>query len=143
MRLIVIAFVLCSVAAASAHEGVKNPAVMKRMQGMTEIAAQLQVIGDMAKGEAAFDAKAARAAASGIATHAAAAPALFEAREDDPKSEAKPAIWENFEDFSRLSLELEEIATDLSATISAPDDLRPALQRLGQNCKACHTDYRE
>ncbi|MEM9426633.1 MAG: cytochrome c [Pseudomonadota bacterium] len=126
-----------------AHEGVENPAVMERMHGMKQIAAHLKVIGDMAKGEAAFEAEAARNAASGIAKHAAAAPALFEAREDDPKSEAKPAIWENFEDFTRLSLELEVIATDLSATISTPEDLRPALQQLGQNCKACHTDYRE
>lgn len=125
------------------HEGVQNPAVEKRMQGMKEIAAHVEVIGKMAKGAAAFDASAARAAASGIVIHAAAAPRLFEQPEDDPKSEAKPAIWENFEDFTAKSRELEGIAAELSSTISTLADLGPALQRLGDNCKACHQLYRE
>ena len=143
MRPFAILLTLSAAPAASAHEGVKNPAVMARMHGMKEIAAHLKVIGDMAKGERTFQAETARSAAAGIATHAAAAPALFEAPEDDPKSEAKPAIWESFDKFTALSLEMEAIAVDLAETIATPDDLGTALQRLGQNCKACHTDYRE
>ncbi len=138
-----ITLTLFTATAGLAHEGVQNPAVMKRMHGMKEIQAHLKLIGDMAKGEAAFDAAAARSAAAGIAAEAAAAPALFEAPEDDPKSEAKPAIWEDFADFTAKSLELEDIASGLATSISAPDDLRPALQRLGENCKACHQLYRE
>ncbi|MEO1538071.1 MAG: cytochrome c [Pseudomonadota bacterium] len=130
-------------AAAVGHEGVKNPAVMARMNGMSAIASELKVIGEMAKGVTAFDAVQARAAAVAIAGHAAETPELFAAPESDPKSEALPAIWENFDDFTEKALELEAIAGDLSQTLNAREDLRPALQSLGENCSSCHKAYRE
>lgn len=113
------------------------------MDGMSAIAENLKVIGTMAKGEIAFDANAAREAASAMAEHAAATPELFEANETDPKSEALPAIWAKFDDFTAKALELESIAKGLSASISSPADLRPALGALGENCKSCHENYRE
>ena len=129
--------------AAMAHQGVKNPAVMARMEGMSAIAKHLKVIGEMAQGKTAFDATAAKAAAAGIAQHAEASVDLFRAEETDPKSEAKPEIWENFSDFEAQSYELAAIARALSVSISDPDDLKPALASLGQTCKSCHSDYRE
>ncbi|NQY62048.1 MAG: cytochrome c, partial [Cognatishimia sp.] len=44
---------------ALAHNGVKNPAVMARMQGMEQIGAASKVLGNMARGRVAFDAEAA------------------------------------------------------------------------------------
>ncbi|MGR3515150.1 MAG: c-type cytochrome [Paracoccaceae bacterium] len=143
MRRLLIVMTVCTATAALAHEGVKNPAVMARMHGMKDIASDVKVLGDMAKGTTAFDQAAARVAATSIARHAGEAPGLFEAREDDPKSEALPAIWDNFADFTEKSLELEAIALGLSETIASPDDLRPALQQLGGTCKACHEVYRK
>lgn len=126
-----------------AHEGVQNPAVLERMNGMSAIAKGVEVIGQMAKGATAFDQLAARSAAAEIARHASEAPALFKAREDDPKSESLPAIWEDFDDFTAKSLELETIATELSVSITTPEDLRTALRDLGNNCKSCHEIYRK
>lgn len=143
MRQLVILLALGTATAAIAHEGVKNPAVMARMNGMTNIAAEVKVLGDMAKGLAPFDQAAARTAAASIARHAAETPKLFQAREDDPKSEALPVIWGNFDDFTAKSLELETIALGLSTSIGSADDLRPALQQLGANCSACHEIYRK
>lgn len=143
MRHFAILLVLVGATAVAAHEGVKNPAVLARMNGMSDIADNVKVLGDMAKGVSAFDQTAARTAALSIAQHAREAPGLFEAMEDDPKSEALPAIWENFDDFTAKSFELETIARDLSASISSPDDLRPALRGLGANCTACHEVYRK
>ncbi|MEO1306935.1 MAG: cytochrome c, partial [Pseudomonadota bacterium] len=94
---------------ALAHDGVKNAAVMARMHGMSEIAAQMKAIGDMAKGETTFDAAQARAAVASIAEHAGAVPGLFEAPETDPKSEALPVIWEKFGDFTGKALDLQVI----------------------------------
>ncbi len=129
--------------AAAAHQGVQNPAVMARMNSMSAIADSVKVIGTMARGTLEFDADAARLAAIEIAAQAARTPALFEDREDDPKSEARAVIWTDFEDFVEKSNALEALALDISQTISEPSDLAPALSRLADNCKACHGDYRE
>jgi cytochrome c556 len=126
-----------------AHDGVRNPAVLARMNGMTSIADNVKALGEMAKGARTFDAAAAQDAAASIARHADVMPKLFETREEDPRSEALPAIWKDFEDFTAKALELEAIARDLESTIATADDLRPALQRLGANCKSCHAVYRE
>lgn len=129
--------------AAWAHQGVQNAAVMARMNSMSAIADSVKVIGTMARGTLEFDATAARLAATEIAAQAARTPALFRAPEDDPKSEARAAIWTDFEDFVEKSNTLETLALDLSQTISAPSDLAPALTRLADSCKACHGDYRD
>lgn len=129
--------------AAFAHSGVKNAAVKARMDAMSGIGAEMKVIGQMAKGVTAFDQNAARAAAAAIAEHAAQTPDLFEANEDDPKSEAKAEIWTNFEDFTQMSLELESIALDLSTSIATEADLAIAMKSLGASCQSCHKAYRE
>lgn len=130
-------------AAAFAHSGVRNQAVLARMEAMKSIGDAMKVLGGMAKGQSAFDAGAAQAAAARIARHAAETPALFDPRETDPKSEAKPEIWADFADFTAKAEALETVAADLSTSIATPDDLVPAVQRLGQACKACHSLYRE
>ncbi|MEP3847488.1 MAG: cytochrome c [Paracoccaceae bacterium] len=126
-----------------AHSGVKNPAVQARMHAMSIIGEDVKTLGLMAKGEQAFDVDAAKAALREIAEHAGQAPDLFRANEDDPKSEAKPAIWENFEDFTTKAVALENVALELSTSLASVDDLGPAMAALGDTCKSCHSDYRE
>ena len=129
--------------AALAHSGVKNATVEARMDVMSGIGTEMKTLGKMAKGETDFDQDAAQAAAAAIAKHAAATPDLFEAEEDDPKSEAKAEIWTNFDDFVEKSRELEEIAVELSTSIESEADLRLAMKSLGESCLACHKEYRE
>lgn len=129
--------------AALAHTGVKNPAVMARMNGMSAISDNVEVLGTMAKGQVAFDAASAQAAARAIAQHSAESIDLFKAQETDPKSEALPAIWENFDDFTAKALELQAVANDLSEKISTVEDVRAGMRAIGQSCKACHKLYRE
>ena len=126
-----------------AHEGVQNAAVKARMDGMVELGAGLKVLGNMAKGTLAFDADQARAAAAAIAAAAAETPALFEAQEDDPKSEALPAIWTNFADFTAKAEALEAAANAAASNISSVEDIRAALGAIGGECRSCHTAYRE
>ncbi len=135
-------FALALAGAAFAHSGVKNAAVKARMDAMSAIAGEMKTLGQMAKGAATFDAGAARAAAAGIAKHAAETPTLFEAEEDDPKSEAKAEIWDNFADFAAKSDRLEVLALELADSIAAESDLAPAMKSLGDACQACHQDYR-
>ncbi|MFZ7094324.1 c-type cytochrome [Primorskyibacter sp. 2E233] len=129
--------------AALAHGGVKNKDVMARMEVMKTIGDQMKVIGSMAKGEAAFDASTANEALTEIAAQSAQIESLFETRADDPKSEAQPAIWEDWEDFAQLASATETTAEGLIGTVSAQADLGPALGQLGGACKACHSKYRK
>jgi len=134
---------VCMAGAVLAHAGVKNPAVMARMEAMSAIGKEMKVLGEMAKGTTSFDQAAARAAAAAIAKHAAETPALFKAREDDPKSEARPEIWEDFADFTAKSDALVTLARDLSTGFETKADLAPAMKALGAACQACHKPYRE
>lgn len=128
---------------ALAHQGVQNAAVKARMDGMSAIAENMKTLGQMAKGATEFDAEVARSASASIAKHASETPGLFKANETDPKSEARPEIWSNFEDFTAKATELETIATGLSTSINDPSDLNAAMSALGANCKSCHSVYRE
>lgn len=126
--------------AALAHENVKNPVVKERMMAMKTVGANTKVLGQMAKGEAAFDAaRAAEATAALIAT-AEQVPALFEAPETDPESEAKPEIWSNWADFVTKSEALGAAAGAIDT--SNLDGVKAGMGALGGSCKACHSDYR-
>lgn len=128
---------------ALAHSGVKNPAVKARMDAMSEIGAATKTLGQMAKGAIPFDREASRQAAATIARAAQQTPALFESYETDPKSEARPEIWEDFPDFTAKSRELEEIAASFATSIEGAPDVDTAVRALGASCKACHERYRE
>ncbi|MCE8539566.1 cytochrome c [Ruegeria pomeroyi] len=134
---------LFAASAALAHSGVSNPAVKARMHAMMQIADNTKILGAMAKGEAPFDADEARAAAAAIAAHAASVPTLFMAEEHDPKSEALPAIWQDFDTFGQRSEALTLAAAEAAGTIETEADLKPALARIGGTCKSCHQDFRK
>ena len=128
---------------ALAHGGVKNAAVMARMEGMKSIGDAMKVMGQMAKGETAFDATVARSATADVARFAAETPALFKAPESDPKTEALPIIWERFDDFTAKAQQTEILARALSTDMETPEDLNAGLMQLGATCKACHKEYRK
>ncbi len=142
MHRAIVLTVLFTASAALAHQGVQNPAVMARMEAMKTIGDNTKILGTMAKGELAFDAAKARAAAAEIAVQAGRTPGLFEAPETDPKSEALPVIWENYADFTAKSDAL-VAAAKMAQGIRTPQDLTTALGAIGAACKACHSDYRE
>ena len=126
--------------AALAHENVKNPVVKERMMAMKTVGANTKVLGQMAKGEVAFDAaRAAEATATLVAT-AGQVPALFEAPETDPVSEAKPEIWSNWDDFVSKSQAMAAAAGAMDTSSQA--GVQAGMGALGGSCKACHSDYR-
>ncbi|MCV2890592.1 c-type cytochrome [Ruegeria aquimaris] len=134
---------LLAAGAALAHSGVSNPAVKARMHAMMQIADNTKILGAMAKGQTPFDADEARAAAAAIAAHAASVPTLFMDEEHDPKSEALPAIWQEFDTFGQRSEALTLAAAEAAVSIETEADLKPALARIGSTCKSCHQDFRK
>lgn len=125
-----------------AHQGVQNPTVLARMEGMSELADQVEVLGNMARGITAFDAEAANAALAALAGEANRIIDLFEEPATDPQSEARAGIWDNFADFSQRAMELEILASELSGTIEDRDSVVTTLRRVGAQCSGCHEDYR-
>lgn len=128
---------------ALAHTGVKDKVVMKRMELMKSIGENTKTLGQMAKGKKPFDAEAARRAALEIANYAKTMPDHFEVKAEDPKDEAKPVIWDQFDDFTAKSLALEATARRFAGSVEAKADLPGGLRDIGAACKACHEVYKE
>ena len=122
-----------------AHNGVKDPIVIKRMKLMSSMADNTKVLGQMIKKQIPFDAELAMEALTSIGDLAKATPAAFEINASDPKTGAKQIIWDEFKDFSELANQLADIAATNS--ISTYDDLRPVLMQTARSCKACHSKY--
>ena len=141
-RLLILTFITIS-SVALAHSGVKDKNVKERMMVMKEMADTTKIIGQMLKGKTSFDANEAKLALERLSSLSLKTPKVFMINASDPKSEAKPAIWDEFDEFTRLSKDLAETSILLAESISSIDDLRPALRGVSSGCKACHSRYRE
>ena len=126
-----------------AHSGVKDKNVKERMMLMKEMANNTKTIGQMLKGKTPFDADEAKLALERLSSLSLETPKVFKINASDPKSEARPAIWDEFDEFTRLSKDLAETSLVLAGSINSIEDLRPALKGVSSGCKACHRQYRE
>ena len=126
-----------------AHSGVKDKNVKERMMLMKEMANNTKTIGQMLKGKTPFDANEAKLALERLSSLSLETPKVFKINASDPKSEARPAIWDEFDEFTRLSKDLAETSLLLAGSIDSIDDLRPALKGVSSGCKACHRQYRQ
>ena len=128
---------------ALAHSGVKDKNVKERMMLMKEMANNTKTIGQMLKGKTPFDADEAKLALERLSSLSLETPKVFKINASDPKSEARPSIWDEFDEFTKLSKDLAETSLLLAGSIDSIDDLRPALKGVSSGCKACHSRYRE
>ena len=123
-----------------AHSGVKNPQVQAWMHGMEQISAATKVLGNMARGRADYDSDAAEAAKAALVRHATDIPVLFKVQATDPKSDALPAIWEDYADFTEKAAALGKAAEQLD--VSSADTIGAGMRAVGATCKSCHGAYR-
>jgi len=142
IKLLTLIFLVIS-SVAFAHSGVKDQNVKERMMVMKAMADNTKVIGQMLKRKTQFDANAAKSALERLSSLSLKTPKVFTVNATDPKSEAKPAIWDEFDEFTKLSLDLAETSIALASSIEIIEDLRPALKRISSGCKSCHSKYRE
>ena len=134
----------CFIASAAlAHSGVKDKDVMARMKLMSSMADNMKVIGMMFKQKMPFEQDKAIIALKEISRLATETPDAFKKNATDPKSEAKPNIWAEFDKFTDISMKLATDADGLAASFQSFENLKPALGKLSQSCKNCHTSYRE
>lgn len=144
LRLTVLVCV-ASATLALAHEGATG-VVKERMDLMDSQKEAMKTIGDMARGKTKFDAAKAAEAARDIADTAKKIPELFPEGSggDKNKSDALPAVWENWDRFTANADDLGSAAETLVATFgdSASQEWKPAFQKVGDACKSCHEDFR-
>lgn len=126
---------------AFAKAGVQNPGVKAREKKMEAMALNLKLLAHMADGKMDFNAGDAAAAKTAVLAAAKQIPALFKPHDTDPKSDALPVIWTQWDDFTkkagaaRMAVELIDADTQ--------DGLQESLRGVGKACKACHTTYRK
>ena len=108
-------------AAALAHSGATG-VVKERMEAMDDMNEAVKRIAPMFQGQAEYNADTVREAAATIGGHAGEAMLrLFPEDSTDMPSEARPAIWQDWERFEALSRQLETTARGLGlAAVNAP-----------------------
>jgi cytochrome c556 len=97
----------------------------------------------MASGKTPYDAAAAAAHMSKIASDMETFVTLFPEGSDQGDTEASPAIWQNIDDFKALAAKL--AADTKAAADAAPGGIeafKAALNAVGGDCQACHQKYR-
>jgi cytochrome c556 len=126
---------------ALAHEGAKG-VVKERMDLMKQQQKDAKLINDMVKGKVKFDAAKATAAARDLVTTSQKIPELFPKGTDGHPSEALPAVWEDWDQFTQNAKDLETIADTLATTIESNGDWKADFTKVSDACKSCHESFR-
>ena len=130
--------------AALAHKGATG-IVKERMDAMKAVAGATKTIAQMIKGETEFDTASAAAAAAIIEGHARKMPELFPENSTDHPSEALPAIWLDWDEFTEIADRLADGAAELGSAATSADDasaLRAPFGIAAATCSACHEKFR-
>lgn len=135
--------VAVGVAGAVAHEGATG-VIGERMDGMKAAAEELKALTEMIKSPADFDRARVVQASQTVAKHAERIPALFPEGSMHPPSEASPEIWNDWDWFVSIAMELQEAAQalEIEATGEGPVDLRAGFNVMLETCKSCHEGFR-
>lgn len=137
--------VMASIFAAGLIAPAAADPVKERQELMKSVVKSVKIAVPMAKGEAPFDAEAAKAAMKTINEVPDKFVKLFpEGSGDDPETEASPKIWENMSDFVKKA---EALKTASAETLEAAGNGQEAFKEavfgsLVKACKNCHDAYR-
>ena len=101
------------------------------------------VLAKMVKGEAPFDADAAKKAFATFEDAAAKMPNLFpDNSKTGGETAAAPKIWEDTADFKARFVKLGNDAKAAIASLKDVDSLKAAFSAMANNCNGCHEVYR-
>jgi cytochrome c556 len=117
--------------------------IESRQAIMKNVGAAMQVAGNMARGEAEFESRAALMALRTLNSSIIGFTQFFPEGSGEGDTRALPAIWENMDDFLSRA---DDLRVASAAAIEAePQDLssfQAVFGPVGQSCGACHEDYR-
>lgn len=128
---------------ALAHEEATG-VVKERMDLMDSQKDAMKVIGNMVKGKTRFDAAEAAKASAHVEETAGKIPELFPEGSNEHPSEAKPEIWEKWDEFEGDAEALGVAAADLTTALDGGDDgWKAKFKGVVDACKTCHKSFRE
>ena len=121
-----------------------NDPVSTRQNLMKSVGFATGTLGKMVKGELPYDPVTAELAMRVIYTSAVGYPTLFpEGSGDGANTEAGPKIWEDRAGFEAAFVEFQaSLDAAIAADPASVEELQPLLGAVGQECTACHTEYR-
>ncbi len=114
--------------------------VRDRVAAMVAAQAALDILGDMSGGRRMFDRRLAREAQRDLSRQIRAIPSLFRSGGVTPRSRARPAIWQEWDNFTRLSRRAGRAVRALDTR--RLNRMRQGLTAVVQACLQCHALYR-
>jgi cytochrome c556 len=99
-------------------------------------------LGQMLRGEAAFDLAKVQAGLRVLAEGSPRLPALFPADSQTGDTKALPAIWQEKDKFNAIFVKLEADAKAALAAVTNEATFRAEAPKVFANCGACHNPYR-
>lgn len=137
------ALCLALTSTAQAHDGATG-IIKERMKVMKFIAQNTKMIAPYAMGAQDMNFKAVEGAAEQISMAAKSVMTKFPKDSTSEESEAKPNIWENWDEFVGILNKLSSDAAKLSSmAASQQDGITQQFGAMTQNCKTCHTKFRQ
>ncbi len=143
------ALTAAAIAQGAVADGHLEKAVKARQAQMQLYSFNLGQLGAMAKGDAAYDAKVASAAANNLAALASLdGSALWPQGSDltamPDKTAAKPEIWSTYPAIAEKGKALREASAALAAVAGdGLDALKANIGPVGKSCGGCHNDFRQ
>jgi cytochrome c556 len=126
----------CATAAISADDDLVAAVKERRDLMKKTVAPAAKLGGQMVKGVKPFDAAAAAKAMNEISES--------KIPDKDDQSEAKPEIWENFDDFKKIAMKLKDASAKAAgAAEQGKGTFTAAFNDMTKVCKECHETYRE
>ena len=101
---------------------------------MKAMADNTKLVGQMLKKQTPFELNEVKRALEQLSSLSLQTPKVFEVNATDPKSEAKQNIWDEFDEFTKLSNELAKNTSELAILVENIDDLRPTLMKVSEGC---------
>lgn len=148
LKTIAIAAILAATPFAASADEAADAAIKARQGFFNMLNINMGALADMAKGDVAFDADAAKLAAANleaagsydVTIHFPAGTSRDDL--DADRTAARAAIWDDPEAFAEKRAGLHEATSGAAEAIEGPESLGPLIARIGASCKACHDSYR-
>lgn len=132
-------------AVVQAQDDENQPILDYRQRVMGSIRGSMANIGDMLKYKMPYSSQHFQTHAKNISDYAKLLPDAFEKKIAEGRTDAKPAIWNNWDDFVSKANALSDAAAALATAAEGGDAraMMPQVSELGNACRNCHNEYRK